>query len=217
MRHTQLMADARHKLSAEFRKRPELDSNPAAYKSKCQIRENVLAAIGPENASVLDLFAGSGAMWKAVWSKAGRYVACDERWFWDKRTSYVCDNRVLLRAIDLSPYNLVDLDAYGSPWDQIYILSRRRKIAKGERVGIVLTDGSSTKIKFGAMPLSMAALARVPADGAGVSKNCNAILEQTLAGLAKDMASRIVKRWEARGATGARVIYTGLVLEGVGP
>ena len=41
------------------------------------------------------------------------------------------------------------------------------------------------------------------------------IRSQAVSGLAKAMGCRIVKQWQALGKTGSRVIYIGLVLEGV--
>ncbi|HVH77139.1 MAG TPA: hypothetical protein VM755_19655 [Stellaceae bacterium] len=47
-----------------------------------------------------------------------------------------------MRAIDLAPFNLFDFDAWGSPWEHVAILCARRPVQPGERIGLVLTDGS---------------------------------------------------------------------------
>ncbi len=208
------MAKVLRSLAKEFNKRPELDNNPEVFAAKVAIRERVLKAISA--AHVLDCYAGSGKMHKAVWSKAASYVGVDERFFFDRRTAYVCDNRLLLRAIDLEPFNVFDADAYGSPWEQLLIIARRRPVDPGERIGLVITEGSSIKMKFGSLPFAMSELAGVPADAAGVSKNQVMIVNQAIAGLAKAMGCRIVNRWQASGKTGSRVLYIGLVLEGIG-
>ena len=202
-------------LAKEFNRRPEQDNAHEAFAAKVAIREKVLEGMGDRASHVLDCFAGSGKMHKAVWQRAMSYAACDERFFFDKRHAFVCDNRLLLRAIDLEPYNVFDLDAYGSPWEQALIIARRRVVDLGERVGVVLTEGSSIKIKFGSLPFAMAELAGVPHDAAGVSKNQNMIRGQAVTGMAMAMGCRIVKHFEAAGKTGSRVIYIGLVLEGL--
>ncbi len=43
---------------------------------------------------------------------------------------------------------------------------------------------------------------------------CRTITDLAIAGLARLMRCRLAHRWEARGSSGARVIYTGLVLVG---
>jgi hypothetical protein len=205
-----------HSLAREFKKRPELDNNPEAFTAKVDVRKRVLALLGADRAHVLDLFAGSGRLHRAVWKDAASYVGCDERFFWDARSCYVVDNRLLLRAIDLAPYTVFDMDAYGSPWECALIVARRRRVAKGERIGIVMTEGSSTKMKFGSLPKAMAELARTPMEAAGISRAQWTIFEQAIVGLVGAMNCAVVKRWEARGRTGSRVVYLGMVLEGLG-
>jgi len=52
----------------------KVDNNPQAQAAKIAIRRNVLAAIDP--ASVFDAFAGTGVMFRGVWSGAKYYMAC---------------------------------------------------------------------------------------------------------------------------------------------
>lgn len=118
---------------------------------KIELRRRVLEVM-PE-ARVLDAFAGSGSMYRNVWCAAASYVACDQRWYPDERLAYVVDNRILLRNIDLQPFNVFDLDAYGSPWEQVAIVCARRKVAPGELIAMVLTDGSRLNLKMGACRL----------------------------------------------------------------
>ena len=71
-----------------------------------------MAEIGAEAASVFDAFAGEGQMFKAVWCQAARYVGCDkDAWYpQDERMAFAkCDNRRVLRAVDLRGYNIFDL------------------------------------------------------------------------------------------------------------
>lgn len=97
--------------------------------AKIKIRENVLLAIGTDRASVFDAFAAAGELHKAVWHRAHSYVGCDLQFFRDDRMAFVADNRRVLRSIDLAQFNLFDLDAFGSPWEQAYIIAKRRPLA----------------------------------------------------------------------------------------
>ena len=98
------------------------DNNPQAFKAKVAIRRNVLATIGSE-AAVFDAFAGSGKMFSEVWKDASNYTGCDLKPQRDSRLMFCADNRRVMRVIDLSKFNVFDLDSYGSPWVQAVILA----------------------------------------------------------------------------------------------
>lgn len=73
------------------------------------------------NVSVLDCFAGDGVIWQKLSAMYPGRVMVDsiEMARGKGAPSFVGDNRKLLPALDLSVYNVIDLDAYGSPWDQV--------------------------------------------------------------------------------------------------
>ncbi len=123
----------RNKFSSGVRKVGKVDNHATAGRAKAQLRHNVLDEIGAGHAKVFDAFAGDGAMWRAVWRQAGAYVGCDATWYRDERQVFVADNRRVLRAIDLAPFNVFDLDAYGSPWEQAMIIAARRPVRAGAR------------------------------------------------------------------------------------
>lgn len=130
------------------------DNAPSAYGAKVRLRELALGHVG--TASVLDCFCGLGEMHTAVWRKADRYVGCDEQeWDFTGPPRFVCNNLMLLRALDLQQFNIFDLDAYGSPWEQAMIIASRRLWGPGENGAIVLTDGSSMRTRFGGSTRSM--------------------------------------------------------------
>lgn len=91
------------------------DNAPGRVKAKIELRGEVLAWIGPDQAQVFDAFSGDGGMHAAVWHAAAGYVGCDEKWYRDERTTFVADNRRVMRAIDLARFNVFDFDAYGAP------------------------------------------------------------------------------------------------------
>jgi hypothetical protein len=96
------------------------------FEAKVQLRIDHLP---PEGAiRVLDCFGGKGRIWREI-----------RRQFPDKKIEvtrveikkglpgiYLCgDNRKYLATLDLDRYNVIDLDAYGVPFDQLEILFRR--------------------------------------------------------------------------------------------
>lgn len=70
---------------------------------------------------VLDVFGGHGVVWRAIEKRTGRGV---ERVGIDKRSDLFTphahgDNLKVMRAIDLAEFNVIDLDAYGIPIEQL--------------------------------------------------------------------------------------------------
>lgn len=190
------------------------NNHPAAAKAKAELRENVLNEIGEESCYVIDAFAGDGAMYRRIWHRAAGYVGCDLVFYRDERTAFVCDNRRVLRAIDLTPFNVFDLDAYGSPWEQALIVADRRKVAPGEKIGVLLTEGSSLNLKMGGMSTALKVIAGLKAGVAGANRQQDAIIDLAIAGLCKRMNCKPIRRWQAKGKTGAAMRYIGLILEG---
>lgn len=190
------------------------NNHPKTFRAKVEIRERVLESLGASNAAVFDAFAGEGQMHRAVWRRAAAYVGCDQVWYRDERTAFVADNRRVLRAIDLAPFNIFDLDAYGSPWEQALIVAARRPLASGEKVGVVLTEGSGLAIKMGNLPGALAMITGIRAQMAGLNRSHDEIIGKAIWGIARRMGGAPVKRWQAKGKTGASVVYVGVVIEG---
>lgn len=189
------------------------DNHPERAHAKVALRRQLLAAIGADSAAVFDAFAGSGAMHRAVWRQAASYTGCDKRWFGGDRLAFVADNCRVLRAINLAAFNLFDLDAYGSPWTQATIIAARRPLAPGERLGLVLTDGSPMKARLGAVPGDLAALAGVPVESAGMSLRWRELTGAALHELARRMGGWLEEFWAAD--TGSRpILYSAAVLVG---
>ena len=140
-----------------MRSRLKVHNTPSATAAKVALRQHVLDRVSP--ARVLDAFCGGGVMYGAVWRKAKAYVPCDSaRWAPGDPVRFVCDNRRLLRCLDLGDFNVFDFDAFGSPWEQVLILAARRRWGTGEKGGLVLTDGSALKTRWGALPAALAEL-----------------------------------------------------------
>lgn len=75
---------------------------------------------------VLDCYGGFGVVWKEVKKRSGRQdierVAIDVE---DRPGALRGNNVKWLKSLDLSRYNVIDLDAYGVPFDQMKVLFDR--------------------------------------------------------------------------------------------
>jgi len=196
-------------------KTAKVDNAKHGVKAKVEIRRRVLEALTPEKTRVFDAFAGTGVMWAQVWRQAAEYVGCDERWHDDARCCFVADNRRVLRCLDLSAFTCFDLDAYGSPWEQALIVAARRPVATGERIGLVVTEGTSLNTRLSGWPYALcqaAGIVRMPQ--MGQTGNHDELVSRALHGVARRMRCRILREWRAIGVTGAKMRYMGAVLEG---
>jgi hypothetical protein len=199
-------------------KAPKVENAKLGWRAKVQIRQHVLDALTPKRAVVFDAFAGPGLMWSEVWKHAAGYVGCDERWHRDTRCCFVGDNRRVMRCVDLTPFTVFDLDAFGSPWEQALILAARRRLAPGERIGLVLTEGTWMKTRTGTgwpAALRQATGISRAAGGMGDKGFHDELIARALRSVVRQMGGKVVKQWRAIGVTGARMRYIGAVVEAV--
>jgi hypothetical protein len=189
-------------------------STPGALRAKVEIRRHVLDAIGADNAVVFDAYAGDGTLYREVWHDASRYVGCDISFETDDRVCFCGDNRRVMRAIDLAPFNVFDLDAYGSPWEQLMIIAHRRVLKPGETLGLVITEGQGMKLKLGGMSLALSQLAGVKHYLPGLATAQDELIDRALKRVAALMSGTIIRRWGASIRTGSTMHYLGLVLRG---
>lgn len=192
------------------------DNNASALAAKVRLRLNVLAELNP--ARVLDCFCGAGEMYRQAWAQAAEYAGCDER-PWspaDPVSRFVVDNRRLLRALDLQRFNVFDLDAYGSPWEQMMIIADRRRWAPGERGAVVLTDGSALRLKFGDIVPTPALRELLGAEGAQPGAASAALLlDRAESAWLRRAGVRLVRSWRATRKGGTEMRYSALVIEGL--
>lgn len=191
-------------------------STPAALNAKVEIRRKVLDVIGPERARVFDAYAGTGTIYEEVWKDAASYTGCDIEFYSDDRMCFVADNRRVLRAIDLDDYNVFDLDAYGSPWEQLLIIASRRVLRSDEMLGIVITEGQGMKLKLGGMSLALSQLAGVRHYLPGLATAQDELIDRAIRRIADLMHGTVVKRWQAAQRTGSVMHYIGVVMKGTG-
>jgi hypothetical protein len=103
---------------------------------------------GKSTVRVLDCFAGNGVLWRLMRKEYGHridHVGIDKAW--KNGSRYLGDNRRYLRVLALDEYNLIDLDAYGVPYEQMDIIARRR--FKGTIIGTFI------QCAYGGLPFAM--------------------------------------------------------------
>jgi hypothetical protein len=129
-----------------------------------------------------------------------------------------CDNQLALRALDLTRFNVFDFDAFGSPWNQALLLAHRRKWKRGEQGAIVLTDGSSMKIRYGELPHAMANLIGCDPKCSAKTSIASNMQRLALQGFARRAGVKLTKLWRfegnGSGKGGQTMTYIAALLEG---
>jgi hypothetical protein len=194
----------------------QTDNHPDAIHAKSEIRRRVLEQIGAAQAHVLDAFAGAGTMYRAVWHQAASCVGCDIEKFCpdDQRLAYVADNCRVMRCIDLAAFNIFDFDAYGSPWEPVYLMIKRRPVAPGERIGVVLTEGQGMKMSMGGMSGALSLVAGVRQYMPGMGAAQQDVINRALMRTAAAMRATIERQWQATSKASSTIRYIGVVMRG---
>lgn len=79
--------------------------------------------------SVLDCFAGNNMLWQSGSFNLRRYYGIEKEK--GKGRNLYADNLRVIGSLDLSPFNIIDLDSYGVPFNQCFELFRNPTLKKG--------------------------------------------------------------------------------------
>ena len=81
-----------------------------------------------ENIFVLDCYSGKGIIWKEVKKQTGLNitVVSIEKEAGKNKTALQGSNLKYLNVLDLSKFDIIDLDAYGIPYNQLKIIFQRK-------------------------------------------------------------------------------------------
>lgn len=153
--------------------------------AKLELRRRLLDALGLERYSVLDLYHGEGLVWGAL---SGEYEVSVTGVDVKPRTAGTLRMRAenAIRRLDLSRYDVFDLDSYGSPLSVLDALLKRLADGEHRRIAVFWTWGY-----FGAF-------ARVQSDLWVMLGWPNAIPNPTTGGiLTPDMRSAIARSYVA--------------------
>ena len=133
----------------------------------------------PSKARVLDLFCGEGILYQNVYEGVvEKYFGVDKEKIHDSELCALSDNVSYLlgmSVVELSDYNVFDLDAYGCPWKLFYLLLERHS---GPELTVFMTDGLKTNL-FGSF--------------AGTGELCDMVL--ALEGILRKFEVPCMGRW----------------------
>jgi len=104
---------------------------------------------------VLDLFCGYQAIRKLCY-QGMPYLGIDVKP--DTPADIHCDNREYLKTADLAPWNLMDIDAYGNPWEQFLLISKR----KHGRFVCILTECIEFNVNMNSITIGMKGILGIP-------------------------------------------------------
>lgn len=136
----------------------------------------------------------------------------------EQRNVRVGDAFTELARLNLTDWNCIDIDAWGSPFRYVRAVVSAKRLARGERLALVVTDGSSKKRLFAGhggrhdhwITAGMPIIA--------TPRTASAVTIAGLRAAARIMDARIVamrRHTSARGAHGSvAMIYAAAILEG---
>ena len=101
------------------------DNTKKFLNNKIQLR--IICADKFEHAKVLDCFSGKGTLWKEVKKKIPSIVVHQIEILKNKNSNAItADSARMLRTLDLSKYDIIDLEAYGCPFDHLEVIRKRK-------------------------------------------------------------------------------------------
>ena len=115
----------------------------------------------PKRARVLDLFCGNGEMYnRAYKGRVEYYHGVDKEKIHNPKICTLTNNLVYITQNNLDDFNDFDLDDYGTPWKQLYLILKK---LKRDEVTIFVTDGLVLRQKMdGTVSKFVSATEQVP-------------------------------------------------------
>ena len=103
-------------------------TNNSHHKPKVDLRVDAIRGMGKEHVRVLDAFAGEGLIWKSVQEQLPDVdfeILKIEKKPYSGAGVIAGDNRKVMPSLDLADFDLIDLDAYGIPYEQLRLCAER--------------------------------------------------------------------------------------------
>lgn len=101
-----------------------IKTDNASVSNKAELRKQATAHLA--ELRVLDLFAGNNILWGHF--KCARYYGVEE--VKGKGKNLRANNIRVIESLDLSGFNVIDLDSYGIPFNQLVLLFENSTLAK---------------------------------------------------------------------------------------
>lgn len=174
--------------------------------AKLGIRRHILDRFGDRELDVLDCFSGKD---ESIWSvlkneyRVKRYTALDVK---AKQRRLKIDSAKYL-AGEKWEHNVIDLDAYGSPWKHWELVLKRR--LDGD-ASVFLTIGSTF---FGVLSSESLGMLGIPKETPkGIHKSLGKDIVEYFLGIAERFGSRVVEAYESLNP-GGNARYLGVILK----
>ena len=105
-------------------------TNNDYFAHKLVVRSRALAELGDKReARILDAFAGEGKLWRAMRDRHPDWtfsiLGIDKAWTNVSASVLRSDNMKVMAALDLTEFDIIDLDAYGWPAAQLRMVAER--------------------------------------------------------------------------------------------
>lgn len=175
---------------------PKNDNHDKALPTKLELRRGAIVWVGgPEQAYVLDLFAGRGQMHRLAWQGSAGYLGNEKdlaKVLVHPAPCHHAKAAQLLASIDLQPFNVADFDPYGNPWEELIRFANRRRLAPGERLALTITDGTPRLATFGTTVHALAKLIDAPTRAPGGHRRWPEMAREGLSRLAGRMGGELV-------------------------
>lgn len=162
---------------------------------------------------VLEVYCGSGEMYRDVWHVAQTYTGIDQKKQFDGRHTICGDACKAVSVIDLDGFNVFDIDAYGSPYDVLNIILSRYQ-GDFKRAAFVVTDGGGMDLKMGWLCKGLRELLNIESKKVNKAHLLHGkIIEDIISIVAKKLNAKVIHREFAKGVTGAAMRYYAFVVE----
>ncbi len=126
-------------------------------RTKIRIRQDAINLIGKDSINVLDAYAGEGIVWNRIRKEMPDIkittLGIEKRKYLNPAV-IMGDNRKVMKGLDLNQFDLIDLDAFGCPWEQLAICAKT-----AVQVPVVATH---IIVTLGPVPKPLLAMAGIP-------------------------------------------------------
>ena len=126
-------------------------------RTKLRIRKQAIELIGKDSVNVLDAYAGEGVVWNRMRREMPDVkfttLGIEKRKYLSPSV-IMGDNRKVMKGLDLTQFDLIDLDAFGCPWEQLAICAKTAIEVPVVATHIIVTLGPVPKplLKMAGIP-----------------------------------------------------------------
>lgn len=128
-------------------------------RTKIRIRQEAIKLINKDTVNVLDAYAGEGVVWAQIKKEMPEIkfttLGIEKRKYLNPAV-IMGDNRKVMRGLNLKEFDLIDLDAFGCPWEQLAICAQTALEVPVVATHIIVT--------LGPVPKQLLAKAGIPAE-----------------------------------------------------